>query len=192
MSERDQPVSALRTHVPDLERLADNQKPKTRDWTYLCLLQYDGTDLFQWFGKRNGSCFEDQASEPFRIPARRTPAPEGEAWLWGCADGNGIDPRYVFRDRPTAEQVAADTNMVVQPLYASPVVPVGVSRETLLKAVRPVLDRHPMIDSSQSHKLDIQAGWVADAIIAALTGEDAATLGLSGETQTDARTRGDA
>jgi hypothetical protein len=49
-----------------------------------------------------------------------------------------------------------------------------------------------MIDSSQSHKLDIQAGWVADAIIAALTGEDAATLGLSGETQTDARTRGDA
>jgi len=58
---------------------------------------------------------------------RRTPAPEGEASLWGCADGNGIDPRLVFRDRPTAEQVAADMNMVVQPLYASPVVPVGVS-----------------------------------------------------------------
>ena len=55
---------------------------------------------------------------------------------------------------------------------ASPVVPVGVSRETLLKAVRPVLDRHPMIDSSQSHKLDIQAGWVADAIIAALRPTD--------------------
>jgi len=161
----------------------------------------------------------------------RTPAPEGEVSLWGCADGNGIDPRLVFRDRPTAEQVAADMNMVVQPLYASPVVPVGrettlppisldgphkigehrqwlaqqlldsrqddaeaystviyspamtdiwrddvvpvgVSRETLRKAVRPVLDRHPMIDSSQSHKLDIQAGWVADAIIAALRPAD--------------------
>ncbi len=68
MSERDHPVSALRTHVPDLERLAYNQKPKTRDWTYLRLLQYDETDLFQWFGKRNGSCFEDQASEPFATP----------------------------------------------------------------------------------------------------------------------------
>jgi hypothetical protein len=56
---------------------------------------------------------------------RRTLAPEGEASLWGCADGNGIDPRLVFRDRPAAEQVAADMNMVVQPLYASPVVPVG-------------------------------------------------------------------
>jgi hypothetical protein len=47
-----------------------------------------------------------------------------------------------------------------------------VSREEIIKAVRPVLDRHPMIDSSQSHKLDIQAGWVADAVLAALTGED--------------------
>jgi hypothetical protein len=54
----------------------------------------------------------------------------------------------------------------------APVVPVGVSRETLLKAVRPVLDRHPMIDSSQSHKLDIQAGWVVDAILAALRPTD--------------------
>ncbi len=87
MSERDHPVSALRTHVPDLERLAYNQKPKTRDWTYLRLLQYDETDLFQWFGKRNGSCFEDQASEPFRIPARRTPAPEGEAMPGSAYDG---------------------------------------------------------------------------------------------------------
>jgi hypothetical protein len=54
-----------------------------------------------------------------------------EASLWGCADGNGIDPRLVFRDRPTAEQVAADTNMVVQPLYASSVVPVGVRQRVL-------------------------------------------------------------
>jgi hypothetical protein len=62
---------------------------------------------------------------------RRTPAPEGGVSLWGCADGNGIDPRLVFRDRPTAEQVAADTNMVVQPLYASPVVPVGAGEDSV-------------------------------------------------------------
>ena len=31
-------------------------------------------------------------------------------------------------------------------------------------AVRPVLDRHPMIDSSTAHKLDIQAGWIVDAL----------------------------
>jgi len=73
-------------------------------------------------------------SSPDELPAdmeARTPAPEGEVLLWGCADGNGIDPRLVFRDRPTAEQVAVDTNMVVQPLYASPVVPVGVGREDI-------------------------------------------------------------
>jgi len=106
MSERDHPVSALRTHVPDLERLAYNQKPKTRDWTYLRLLQYDETDLFQWFGKRNGSCFEDQASEPFRIPARRTPAPEGEAW------------RHVSQEEMAQAAKFASNNL------ASPVVPV--------------------------------------------------------------------
>jgi hypothetical protein len=32
---------------------------------------------------------------------------------------------------------------------------------------------------------------VYEAVLAALTGEDTATLGLSGKTQTDARTRGD-
>jgi len=37
--------------------------------------------------------------------------------LWGCADGNGVDPRLVFHDKATADQVAADTDMVVRPLY---------------------------------------------------------------------------
>lgn len=37
--------------------------------------------------------------------------------LWGCADGNGVDPRLVFLDKATADQVAADTDMVVRPLY---------------------------------------------------------------------------
>jgi hypothetical protein len=115
---------------------------------------------------------------------RRTPAPEGGVSFWGCADGNGIDPRLVFRDRPTAEQVAADTNMVVQPLYASPVVPVGVRER--------VLDE---LDKAWLHG-QRRTSWrrdeSADAILAALTGEDTAMLSLSGKTQTDARTRGDA
>jgi hypothetical protein len=54
-----------------------------------------------------------------------------------------------------------------------------VSREEIIKAVRPVLDRPPMIDSSQSHKLDIQAGRVADAILAAL-GTTATDTGREG------------
>jgi len=74
--------------------------------------------------------------------AVRTPAPEGEVLLWGCADGNGIDPRLVFRDRPTAEQVAADMNMVVRPLYASPVVP-APEGEALTEEDRQRIDQLP-------------------------------------------------
>jgi len=84
---------------------------------------------------------------------RRTPAPEGEASLWGCADGNGIDPWLVFRDRPTAEQVAADMNMVVRPLYASPVVPVG-SDDTL-----------PPISLDGPHKIGEHRQWLARQLL---------------------------
>jgi hypothetical protein len=106
----------------------------------------------------------------------RTPAPEGEASLWGCADGNGIDPRLVFRDRPTAEQVAADTNMVVRPLYASPFVPVGVSREEIARIIDPVSwealdvygqDKAAFIGLTTDHSLA-----KADAILAALRPTD--------------------
>jgi hypothetical protein len=168
----------------------------------------------------------------------RTPAPEGEASLWGCADGNGIDPRLVFRDRPTAEQVAADTNMVVQPLYAPPVVPVGSREESmttpdiagLCKRLRAVeSSRHDGVTTNwyrntdgpeAADALERQAAeikrlreemagmetrlrrWEPRVSLdlsvasgrsfgAALTGEDTATLSLSGKTQTDARTRGD-
>ena len=84
--------------------------------------------------------FANAIEQSTAVRSARTPAPEGEASLWGCADGNGIDPRLVFRDRPTAEHVAADMNMVVKPLYASPVVPVGngevIDREWLIKIIR--------------------------------------------------------
>jgi hypothetical protein len=109
---------------------------------------------------------------PDELPAdmeARTPAPEGEASLWGCADGNGIDPRLVFRDRPTAEQVAADMNMVAQPLYASPVVPVGVSeeqRQRVAEIVEAAIERHAPANSIR-HTLDD-----VDAILAALRPTD--------------------
>jgi hypothetical protein len=97
----------------------------------------------------------------------RTPAPEGEASLWGCADGNGIDPRLVFRDRPTAEQVAADTDMVVQPLYASPVVP--VSREKIAAVLASAFEDYRLGAAAPGYPLEL---FQADAIIAALRPTD--------------------
>ena len=49
--------------------------------------------------------------------------------LWGCADGNGVDPRLIFRDRATAEQVAAGLGLTVQPLYTHPA-PIKPSGDT--------------------------------------------------------------
>ena len=65
---------AARVHAPDMERSAENQRPKTRDWSELRLCRFDGTNLYQWRGKQNGSIFEDQASEVFAL----RPQPGGE------------------------------------------------------------------------------------------------------------------
>jgi hypothetical protein len=108
---------------------------------------------------------ETSSMERVKAWNRRTAAPEGEvvaALRALVRDCLANDFNELWDSYTAAQAVVA----------ASPVVPVGVSRETLLKAVRPVLDRHPMIDSSQSHKLDIQAGWVADAILAAIRPTD--------------------
>ncbi len=46
---------------------------------------------------------------------------EAVACLWGCADGNGVDPRLVFRDRADALEAAAELGLTVLALYvASP------------------------------------------------------------------------
>ena len=45
------PISAERTHVPELEQWAINQKPKTSDWTDLKLYRYNNSDLYQWWGR---------------------------------------------------------------------------------------------------------------------------------------------
>jgi hypothetical protein len=100
-----------------------------------------------------------------------TPAPEGEAWRTVPIEPTEamlVNGREALMPLVRLDSYGPLIGVWEDMLAASPVVPVGVSRETLLKAVRPVLDRHPMIDSSQSHKLDIQAGWVVDAILATL------------------------
>lgn len=56
-----------RVHVPDLERAAYNQMPKHNGIRDLRLLQYVGTDLYQWFGKEKDSVFEDPLSDPFQM-----------------------------------------------------------------------------------------------------------------------------
>ena len=72
----DSPDFAPMTHAPDLERWAYNQMPKA-GWRELRLMRFDGTDLYQWRGKRgvtsearDWSVFEDAATEVFRIAYR--------------------------------------------------------------------------------------------------------------------------
>ena len=64
---------ANRTHVPELEQTCWNQMPKA-GWRELKLYRFDGTDLYQWFGRRgkdvnarDWSAFEDSATEIFRV-----------------------------------------------------------------------------------------------------------------------------
>lgn len=67
------PREADRTHAPELERWAENQRPKTSDWAVTQLYRYDGTDLFQWFGRkalgaqRAPSAFWEPVDAPFLI-----------------------------------------------------------------------------------------------------------------------------
>lgn len=77
MSRFESPDDAPRTRVGEhLERWAYNQMPKS-GWRDLQLFNYDGTNLYQWFGKKGRDSdakdwtpFEDSASEVFRIVAR--------------------------------------------------------------------------------------------------------------------------
>lgn len=72
------PETAPRTHVSDLEQAAYNPMPKTRDWHDLRLFRYDGTDLYQWFGKQGMSVFEVAGSDPFRMAAPQASLPPVE------------------------------------------------------------------------------------------------------------------
>jgi hypothetical protein len=99
---------------------------------------------------------------------RRTPAPEGEAVAWrlrrvGVVRWNlwDLDPRV---DTPAYADAA---EWEVQPLYASPVVPVGVSRE-VVENLRRKRD-HP---TSETLGFTTIRTCDADAIIAALRPTD--------------------
>jgi len=164
----------------DLEILPEDPSRDGNAWGAVQCVNVDCStyDILKRHGVRvrDGQDVSDErGSDAYKSAAiaawnRRTPAPEGEAWRTVP-----VEPTEAMLKAGCAiPGVCLETGrkMWRAMLAASPVVPVGVGRETLLKAVRPVLDRHPMIDSSQSQKLDIQAGWVADAIIAALRPTD--------------------
>jgi hypothetical protein len=76
--EKDHPTTADRTHVPELEPRAYNQKPKTNDHLDAKLYRYGETDLYQWWSVGRTSVFAEPVDEPFVI-ASRSPPPPAEA-----------------------------------------------------------------------------------------------------------------
>jgi len=120
---------------------------------------------------------------------RRTPAPEGEA---SCIELALVDhlrslgcvcPKPLVGYRPNAGPRCRLCN--VEP--ASPVVPVGVSREELADKVYRILrhsNRRPSPDHGLIPPMDTGASLaIADAILAALTGEDTAGSSSSQNTE---------
>lgn len=88
----------------------------------------------------NGVCPEF-CSNAFHLASPVVPAPEGEVVAW----------RYRAKNRPHDNwrladyDMAADwPNLVAEPLYASPVVPVGVSVDALAQEIRRVDGRHTL------------------------------------------------
>lgn len=70
---------AERSPAPEMEQTAYNQKPKDNGWSELRLMRYDGTDLYQWWGRRRmlntgpgepvDYVWEDPCDAPFCITA---------------------------------------------------------------------------------------------------------------------------
>src|SRR5690606_25520209 len=63
------PQTAARTHVPDMESFAWNQKPKVGVLDAR-LYRYDGTDLYQWYARAVDAASWDRAGEPVVIRPR--------------------------------------------------------------------------------------------------------------------------
>jgi hypothetical protein len=108
----------------------------------------------------------------------RTPAPEGGAVAWRTRykpGGSAALWTVSTADPRPSWPPAVVVNYEVQPLYASPVVPVGVSREDIAKTL---FDRHwsAVSASPKWPGEDDDDGsywlWLADAIIAALRPTD--------------------
>lgn len=60
------PDFAPMVHVPDMESFAYNQKPKA-GYKELRLMRYVGTDLYQWYGIKSDSIFEEACDAPVQI-----------------------------------------------------------------------------------------------------------------------------
>lgn len=158
--------SADRTPAtPDLERSAENQRPKTGDWAETKLYRYDGTDLYQWFGRRvegirrTPSVFWTACDEPFVIESPR-PRTEGRgeepvAWRYRWRDRRYEDGwDYITnKQRSTFKHLQGDAacQWEIQPLYASPIREPEISR-TKRDEIARIIDPMPFDDSA--------AGWV--------------------------------
>ncbi len=81
MSSFEHPRSVKRTHVPEMEQWAENQRPKTPDYPQTKLYRYEDSDIYQWWSKRlisirrDVSPFEEPFSEPFVIAVRGAAKP---------------------------------------------------------------------------------------------------------------------
>jgi hypothetical protein len=121
-------------------------------------------------------CYEGGPCPYCEVPAR-TPAPEGEVVAWRVKDYGG--GWFLFYSEAAAQSSSRARNgALVQPLYASPVVPVGVSREEIARIVARDLARQDLVDWQPVAGWDLTWGYVdqqyvdfgeiADAILAAL------------------------
>jgi len=148
----------------DLERLA-----KAADYAY-------GGDWLKFFkGWDKAAADHARAASPATIldliaDARRTPAPEGEAVAW-ASEWRGLNglARALHRAKDEAVSNAKWMEGRAFPLYASPVVPVGVSedqRQRVAEIVEAAIERHAPTKGI-CHTLDD-----ADAILAALGTKD--------------------
>ena len=113
-----------------------------------------------------------EGSCPMPMSPHYTPAPEGEAVAWRVKDY--ADGWILFHhEAPARASGEARNGALVQPLYASPVVPVGVSREEIAKTL---FERHwSAVSASPKWPGDDDGSywlWLADAIIAALRPTD--------------------
>ncbi len=136
------------------------------------------------------------------------PAPEGEAWRTVPVEPTEamlVNGREALMPLVRLDSYGPLIGVWGDMLAASPVVPVG-SADTLERQAAEIARLREAITVA-AVELQLAGGWLREAgaygprvtatldasnnARAALTGEDAATLGLSGKTQTDARTRGD-
>jgi hypothetical protein len=125
-------------------------------------------------GHANNKCTACPSYQAAITVKKPTPAPEREVWdhafrpktivEWPWSLASSLPPDY-------AKRVLSDDRYEVVPLYASPVVPVGVSREEIAKLAEKIITRRVIQQRLDGYT--IEAGVeIADAILAALRPTD--------------------